>query len=88
MLHFFRAMMQLRKAEPALQHGDLRLLDAPLPLIAFMRGEKMLCLFNLGPSEVRWAVPQAALLALSVGDVAREGSQLVLGPFSGWLGIL
>jgi len=87
-LHFFRAMMQLRKAEPALQHGDLRLLDAPLPLIAFMRGEKMLCLFNLGPSEVRWAVPQAALLALSVGDVAREGSQLVLGPFSGWLGIL
>ena len=81
-------MMQLRKAEPALQHGDLRLLDAPLPLIAFMRGQKMLCLFNLGPSEVRWAVPQAALLALSVGDVAREGSQLVLGPFSGWLGIL
>ena len=87
-LNFFRVLMQLRKTEPALQHGDLRLLDAPLPLIAFMRGEKMLCVFNLGPNEVRWAAPQADSLTPGVGDIAREGSQLVLGPFSAYFGAL
>jgi alpha-glucosidase len=86
-LGFFRSMMKRRLDEPVLRDGDLRLLDAPLPLIAFVRGGKMLCVFNLGPEEVRWTAPQAAP-AFSLGDAAQENGRLVLGPFSAWQGLL
>ena len=47
----------------ALVHADLILRDAPAPLLAFQRGE-ILCVFNLGRQEEKWAAP---------GDVASLG---------------
>jgi alpha-glucosidase len=85
-LNLFRALMHQRAASAALRTGDLTLLEAPLPLIAFRRGEDTLCLFNLGPETMRWAAPAQCGAFFSQGQTSREGDVLTLGPFSVWLG--
>jgi len=87
-LHFLRALMQERKTRPQLREGGLQLLDAPLPLIAFVRGDNLLCVFNLGQEEVRWTAPSSQPLGLGTGSAVRQGDALVLGPFSAWFGTL
>jgi len=63
------------------------LLDAPLPLIAFVRGGTLLCVFNLGGNEMRWMAPAAKPLGFGTGQVSRQGEALILGPFSAWFGM-
>ncbi len=87
-LNYLRRLMQERKTSPQLREGDLRLLDAPLPLIALVRGEALLCVFNLGAEEQRWTAPMAQGLNLGTGAAARQGEALVLGPWSAWFGVL
>jgi hypothetical protein len=77
-----------RRASPFLRDGDLQSLDAPLPLIAFVRGGSLLCVFNLGAMEMRWTAPQAQALDLGTGEAAWDGALLVLGPLSAWFGRL
>jgi hypothetical protein len=65
------------------------LLDAPLPLIAFVRGGDTLCIFNLGADEIGWAAPKAESLGFGTGQVIEEGGgRLTLGPFSAWFGAI
>ena len=45
-LGYARAFLKARKNQPALIEGDLDLLDAPDPVIAFKRGGAVLCVFN------------------------------------------
>ena len=80
--------MRERKACPHLHDGDLQLLDAPLPLIAFVRGGTVLCIFNLGAEEMRWTSPSARSLDFGTGRVAQDGQMLVLAPFSATFGSL
>ena len=87
-LNFLRRLMQERKTNPHLREGDLRLLEAPLPVIAFVRGESLLCAFNLGPEAVRWTAPEAQALDFGSGHAVRQGDALVLGPWSAWFGVL
>jgi alpha-glucosidase len=87
-LHYLRALMRERKTRPQLREGGLQLLDAPLPVIAFVRGENLLCVFNLGHEEVRWTAPDSQPLGLGTGSAVRQGDALVLGPFSAWFGTL
>jgi alpha-glucosidase len=87
-LNLLRGLMRERKAHPQLQDGDLRLLDAPLPLIAFIRGGTLLCVFNLGGNERRWTAPAAEPLGLGTGQATLQGEALILGPFSAWFGAL
>jgi alpha-glucosidase len=50
-LHGFRRFMRWRAAQPALRRGGIRFLDAPEPVLAFVReegGERILAAFNLG----------------------------------------
>jgi alpha-glucosidase len=50
-LQGFRRFMRWRAAQPALRHGAIRFLDAPEPVLAFVRsidGEQVLAAFNLG----------------------------------------
>ena len=50
LLHFTRAMLALRKANPALRHGALDILVADEACLAFRRtcaDQSLLCLFNL-----------------------------------------
>ncbi len=60
-LHLTRAALALRKQLPALRTGAIRFLDAPEPVLAFVRGEGRdcaLCVFNLGARSVAWPLPQ------------------------------
>jgi alpha-glucosidase len=87
-LNYLRRLMRERKACPHLHDGDLQLLDAPLPLIAFVRGGTVLCIFNLGAEEMRWTSPSARSLDFGTGRVAQDGQMLVLAPFSATFGSL
>jgi alpha-glucosidase len=88
-LQYLRGLLRERRARPQLRQGDLQLLDAPLPLIAFVRGGDMLCVFNLGAEEVAWAAPRAQSFGFGTGQVMEEdGGRLALGPFSAWFGAL
>jgi alpha-glucosidase len=88
-LNFARAMLRERMTHAALREGELVLLDAPLPVIAFTRGNEILCVFNLGPDETRWKIPQdAKSLPFGTGRTSQTGEVLTLGPFSAWFGAL
>ena len=57
LLHFTRRCLALRRAHEALLSGTMTVLAADGELIVFEReaaGERLLCLFNLGPDTVRW----------------------------------
>jgi len=88
-LQYLRVLLRARTARSQLRQGDLQLLDAPLPLIAFVRGGDILCVFNLGAQEIAWAAPKAKSLGCGTGQVTEEdGGHLVLGPFSAWFGAI
>ena len=87
-LAFTRAANSFRKSHASLVHADLILRDAPAPLMAFQRGE-ILCVFNLGRLEEKWAAPgDVASLGFGTGEVSLSGRMLTLGPLSAWFGRL
>ncbi|HTO42283.1 MAG TPA: alpha-glucosidase [Rhizomicrobium sp.] len=56
-LHFTRSMLALRKANPALQSGDISFLDAPAHILAFRRTHAagdVLCVFNFSAEETTY----------------------------------
>ncbi|MFN3310859.1 MAG: alpha-glucosidase family protein [Thermomonas sp.] len=67
-LHATRAFLQWRRGQPALVEGGIRFLDAPPPLLAFVRehaGQRLLAVFNLSSAPVAWpAFAAGALLAV------------------------
>ena len=57
LLNFTRAMLALRKANPALRYGALELLLADEARLVFRRvaeGQALLCVFNLSGAAVEW----------------------------------
>jgi alpha-glucosidase len=59
-LHATRAFLHWRRTQPALVLGDIRFLDAPEPVLAFVRergGERLLVVFNLSHDAVAWKLP-------------------------------
>ena len=70
------------------------LIEAPLPVIAFLRaveGEKLICVFNLGHGPARFSCPplaQAQPLDWGCGRAAFSPTGLNLGPLSAWFGRL
>jgi alpha-glucosidase len=84
MLEFTRAMIALRRASPALGDGEFVALDAPEPVLAFERrgdGERLLCLFNLGPDPVVRPLPEG-VLKFSIGDAELRTGAAALGGHS------
>ena len=77
-LAFTRAMIELRRGSRALREGAFVALDAPEPVLAFTReaaGERVLCLFNLGPAATRFTLPKpakATRLALGASLAGQE----------------
>ncbi|MGD9966337.1 MAG: alpha-glucosidase [Hyphomonadaceae bacterium] len=87
MLEFTREMVALRRRSVALREGEFVALDAPEPVIAFERraeGERMLCLFNLGPDPLKRPLA-AGTLRLSIGDAGLRAGAASLGGYSGLL---
>jgi alpha-glucosidase len=65
-LNLYRALLALRRAEPDLQGGELRFLDAgDSDVLAYTRGERHLVALNFAPQPRRAALPGPATLVLS-----------------------
>jgi alpha-glucosidase len=85
-LAFTRALIALRKAEPALACGDLALWDVAEPLLVFERrlgADGVLCAFNLGAATASFAdsrLAGAAVLHVHTGEAELAGDTLTLGP--------
>lgn len=84
-----RRFIAFRKASAALRLGSIRFVDTPEPILAFWReyeGERLLCLFNLGPNAATLPLPEEAL---SVQDYGLPG-ELVDGQvhLPGWGGLV
>lgn len=81
-LNWTRRLIALRGAEAALGRGDLTLVDAPAPLIAFERsegGRRLLCLFNPAGQAADWPPPPGWRALLSANEKAGAG----VAPYAG-----
>mgnify|MGYP001943083695 CR=1 FL=1 len=84
-LSFYREMLRLRRETPELRSGRTRFLDLPDPLLGFLRGDGVLCVFNLSPDPVRaetgLAVTPLLAQAASIDGTAVDlgGSGLLIG---------
>jgi len=59
-LNVARRVVALRRQLPGLRTGAMTLVEAPEPLLIFLRGEgadQVLCVFNLGFEAVAWDLP-------------------------------
>jgi alpha-glucosidase len=89
-LHLYRRLLAVRRASPALRHGDITLLDAPDDVLAYRRwthGDECIVLVNFGhteadvPLEGRWALLAASDPAVDRWDGALPPSgAAILGP--------
>ncbi|MEE1942675.1 glycoside hydrolase family 13 protein [Streptomyces sp. TRM 70361] len=61
--HLYRDGLQLRRGLPQLGEGTLRWLDAPPGVLAFERGEGLVCAVNFGTAAVPAPAPGTPLLA-------------------------
>lgn len=66
-LNHYRKMLQLRRDLPALRDGATRFLDTDEPILAFLRDDTVLCLFNLSPNSVRIQVDGLGKLLMNEG---------------------
>ena len=79
-LETYRAMLTYRRGSQALVAGTTRFFNVPEPILAFTRGDALLCVFNLSPEAVTVAVEGALGLEGPSQDAVLEGVQLALGP--------
>ncbi|MFX4087903.1 alpha-glucosidase [Sphingobium yanoikuyae] len=75
LLHFTRAMIALRKANPALRHGRLDIMRADDQCLAFRRvaeDQALTCIFNLSPTPAPWPeeVEGRGEIVAAIGDAA------------------
>ncbi|WFB06050.1 glycoside hydrolase family 13 protein [Streptomyces sp. LX-29] len=61
--HLYREGLHLRRSLPQLGEGTLRWLDSPPQVLAFVRGDGLVCAINFGTDPVPAPVPGAPLLA-------------------------
>ncbi|RNL70154.1 glycoside hydrolase family 13 protein [Streptomyces sp. I6] len=61
--HLYRDGLQLRRGLPQLGEGSLRWLDSPPDVLAFVRGDGLVCAVNFGTAPVPAPVSGAPLLA-------------------------
>ena len=81
-LNGVRRFLRWRKQQPALVAGDIAFLDAPEPVLAFVRRdgtEAMLVVFNLSDAQVGWPLPAACAGAAAVKDAPVAGARIADG---------
>jgi alpha-glucosidase len=79
-LNFYRKMLAFRRESPALRHGKTRFIDLPDPVLGFLRGDGMACLFNLSPAPVTLNIAGLNGLTGPSLDANLAGDTLTLGP--------
>lgn len=75
-LNFYKRMLRLRKSSEALKHGATHFLDTKEPILAFKRGDGMLCIFNLSPTA------QTVKISGQVTESLLEAAQSANGQLS------
>lgn len=78
-LEFYRSMLAHRRRTPALLTGRTRFLDLAEPVLGFLRGADLACLFNLSPDPVMLTV-QGQLSDAPQQAARLTGQTLILGP--------
>jgi alpha-glucosidase len=76
---FYRSMLAHRRRTPALLTGRTRFLDLAEPVLGFLRGDSLACLFNLSPDPVTLTV-QGQLSDAPQQAARLTGQTLILGP--------
>ncbi len=79
-LESYRAMLAFRRETPALRTGDTRFLDLPEPILAFTRGDGLLCIFNLSPRAMEVQARGIGKLVGPSTGVTHSDDKLKLGP--------
>lgn len=95
MLNFTRHLLHLRRELPALAVGDIKILDAPEEVVAFLRttaSGSVLCAFNLSEGQIDWTAngkfPNAALVASEQGVGPAGKIPSVMAPMSGYWAVI
>jgi alpha-glucosidase len=81
-LNHVRRFLHWRKQQPALLMGDIAFLDAPEPVLAFVRRDgdaAMLVVFNLSDAATSWPLPAAQAHAAALEDAPVNGARIVDG---------
>jgi len=79
-----RRFLAWRRRHPALVRGDIRFLDTPEPVLAFVRegeGQALLVVFNLSAAPVQWPLPEG-MKATTVVDHGLRAATLEAGTLS------
>ena len=83
-----RALIAQRKASAALTHGELELIDAPEPILAFFReegAERIACVFNMSGERHVFGdarLDGGVMLGAGPGEARLDGGALHLGPYA------
>ena len=85
----YRELLRARRRLPALRYGDIRFVDAPEPLLCFLRecdGQRVLAAFNLSADTVHWTAPEGWRLSplpdFGMRAAKRDGAQLVFDAYA------
>lgn len=77
-LAFYRQMLGLRRRHDDLLKGSISFHDTPEPVLAFRRGDKTLCAFNLSAQTVALQLPRPKQVWLA--QSLEDSPMLTLGP--------
>jgi alpha-glucosidase len=77
-LETYRRLLKLRRGTPALRQGRTAFFGTREPVLAFSRGEAVLCVFNLSP-ETRAVEVEGVGGELIAQAARRDGARLTLG---------
>jgi len=90
-----RRFLAWRRGQPALVEGGIRFLDAPEPILAFVReggGQRLLVAFNLSAAPVSWRTDELAAAVAATGHglpgASVEAGELRLAPYGAYYGVL
>ena len=94
-LHGYRQFLAWRKRYPVLITGEIEFLDAPEPLLVFVRtlGEqKLLVCFNLLDTEIQWALKEVKLQQELAGHGLKtaqwQGDSLMFSAYASFYALL
>ncbi len=82
-LETYRALLGFRRSEAALITGDSRFFDVDEPVLAMLRGDEILCLFNLGDAPVALKVTGVNGMVGPRQHAELTADEVQLGP-NGW----
>jgi alpha-glucosidase len=82
LLQFYRHLLQWRKTQPSILHGDMELLPVDAQVFAFVRSseaQRVLCVFNFSDRPARYALPADCKVAQVLADSGLTGATLASG---------